>query len=76
MSTGGTTNVSINQEDKSMTYYIETPKEIFWSYSKLDATYRHVEFLYRDRAKFKEMKSDRFRSYLKNTPKKAYEIKD
>lgn len=68
--------MSIKQEDKSMTYYIETPREIFWSFSKMDATYKHIDFLYRDRAKFKEMKSDRFKSYLKNTPKNSYQIKD
>jgi hypothetical protein len=57
-----------------MIYLIETPKEIFWSDSKIDTIYRHVEFLYRDRAFYKEMDERRFSNLKKNTSKKVYRI--
>jgi hypothetical protein len=56
-------------------YLIETKKEIFWSNRKLDRDWKHAtEFLYRDRAKAKEITEERFKKLKNNTPKKLYEI--
>jgi hypothetical protein len=38
-------------------YTVETRDTIFWSERKLDATYKHVEFLY-GQARFGEMNKD------------------
>jgi len=38
-------------------YTVETRDTIFWSERKLDATYKHVEFLY-GQARFGEMHKD------------------
>lgn len=38
-------------------YTVETKDTIFWSERKLDATYKHVEFLY-GQARFGEMNED------------------
>lgn len=38
-------------------YTVETKDTIFWSERKMDATYKHVEFLY-GQAKFGEMSKD------------------
>jgi hypothetical protein len=38
-------------------YTVETKDTIFWSDRKLDATYKHVEFLY-GQARFGEMNKD------------------
>ena len=38
-------------------YIVETRDTIFWSDRKMDATYKHVEFLY-GQARFGEMNKD------------------
>jgi hypothetical protein len=55
-------------------YLVETPKEIFWSKSKMDTQYKHVEFFWRDRAKYREMPEFKFEKYKGMTKKKVWEI--
>lgn len=58
-------------------YLVETPKDIFWSNSKMDTQYKHVEFFWRDKARYREMDEGQFKRYLivkKN--KKVWEIKE
>lgn len=58
-----------------MIYLIETKQEVFWSKRKMDRDYKHAtEFLYRDRAKAKEMQPKQFERFKRNTSKKLYEI--
>ena len=57
-----------------MYYVIETPKEVFWSKQKIDATYKHVEFLYRDKAKWREIPDQNWKRFQKNCNKKLWEI--
>ena len=58
-----------------MIYLIETKQEVFWSKRKMDRDYKHAtEFLYRDRAKAKEMLPKQFERFKRNTSKKLYEI--
>jgi len=56
-------------------YIIETKGEVFWSKRKMDRDYKHAtEYLYRDRAKAKEMAPKQFDRFKRNTGKKLYEI--
>lgn len=55
-------------------YIIETPKEVFWSYKKMDTTYKHVEYLYRDKAKYRELEGARWKKFKSQTKKSIYEI--
>ena len=61
-----------NMQDKI--YFIETPKEIYWSPRKLDVAYKHIEFLYRDKAKAKELPEDKFKSYQNRSKKKLVRL--
>lgn len=51
-------------------YSVETPKEVFWSNRKMTAQWKHLEFLYRDRARYKEMTEDQFDRYKSSSKKK------
>lgn len=53
---------------------VETPDEIFWSKRAMDAQYRHMDFLWRDRAKYKEVSEFRFKKLAETTKKKVWEI--
>jgi len=55
-------------------YVIETKKDIWWSRSKMDATYKHIEFFWRDKARYKEMTMKRFNQLRQTTDKKVWEI--
>lgn len=58
-------------------YFVETPTDIFWSRNKMEAQYKHVEFFWRDRAKYKEMSENKFKNYLgTKSKKKVWELKD
>jgi len=56
-------------------YYIETPREIWWSKRKMDVTFKHVEMLYKDKARSKQAEEDKFKRYIKKVDKKIYELK-
>jgi len=60
--------------ESSKVYMVETPKEIFWSKMKMDRDYKHIEYLYRDKARAKEMTEERFKKYRNNTSKQFWEI--
>lgn len=62
-------------QPKEQVYFIETPRELYWSRRKLDVTYKHVEFLYRDKAKSKQMDEDRFKAYKGKSKKKVIHLK-
>jgi hypothetical protein len=66
----------MNKEDKDKIYLIDTKSHILWSSVKMKATYKHVEFLFRDRAKFKEVTSDQFNKLVRSTNKKMIEIEE
>jgi hypothetical protein len=66
--------MSLGKEDKI--YLIDTKSHILWSSVKMKATYKHVEFLFRDRAKFKEVSSDQFNKLVRSTNKKMIEIEE
>lgn len=55
-------------------FVIETKKDIWWSREKIDAQYKHVEFLYRDKARYREMSMKKFNQLKSSTTKKVYEI--
>lgn len=59
------------KEEEAPVFYIETPENIFWSTRKLDVTFKHVQFLFRDRAKLKVLKKSAMDRLLKNTQKKV-----
>jgi len=61
-------------KDGPTVYVVETPSSIYWSLSKMTAQYRHVDFLWRDKARYKEMSEFRFKNYTKSTPKTVQEI--
>lgn len=56
-----------------MIYVIETPNYILWSKSKMTAQYKHVEFMRRDRARFKSIPGRRLAQLLKS-PKPVSEL--
>lgn len=57
-----------------MMYCVETPTELWYSGSKIDATYKHIQFLYRDRAKYFEISDKDFESLRRGTRKSVYLI--
>lgn len=60
--------------DGPLVYIVETPDEIFWSKRKMDAQYRHMDFLWRDRAKYKELTEFKWGKLKETTKKKVWEI--
>jgi hypothetical protein len=60
--------------DGDTVYIVETPSEIFWSKRKMETQYRHMDFLWRDRAKYKELSEFRWAKLSSTTKKKVYEI--
>jgi hypothetical protein len=59
----------------SNVYTIETKGEVFWSKRKMDRDWKHAtEYLYRDKARAKELTQAQFEKFKKNTSKKFYEI--
>jgi len=61
-------------EDEEMVYIIETPDEIFWSKRKQPVQYRHVDFLWRDRARYKEITAFKWGRLSATTKKKIWEL--
>jgi hypothetical protein len=58
-----------------MIFLIETPREVFWSPSKMDRDFKHaVEFLYRDKARAKQMTPRQFDKFKKQAPKTVHAI--
>ena len=55
-------------------YIVETPEEIFWSRRKLDTQYKHIEFLWRDRARYKELSEFKWGRLSATTKKKIWEL--
>ena len=41
--------------EKGIVFVVETQNEIYWSTRKLDATYKHTQFKYRDGARYREL---------------------
>ena len=59
-----------------LVYVVETPDEIFWSERKMETQYKHIEFLWRDKARFKELTRNQWRLLKKRTKKRIWEITD
>lgn len=58
-----------------MIYIIDTKDAIFWSRRKMDRDFKHAcEFLYRDKARAKELTQKAFNRLKQSTPKKVIEI--
>jgi hypothetical protein len=55
-------------------YVVETPDEIFWSKRKLTTQFKHLEFLWRDRAKYKELTPVKWGQLKERTSKKVWEL--
>ena len=58
-------------KQESKMYIIETKDEVFYSERKLDVTFKHVEFLYRDNVRYKELTPEQF-DKLKMRNKKKF----
>jgi hypothetical protein len=63
-----------DKEDSAMMYYVETPTEVFYSRRKLDVQFKHIEYLWRDNARYKEVASHKWEQLLNITKKKTWEI--
>jgi hypothetical protein len=59
-----------------MIYVVETPKEVFWSKSKMDAQYHHVQYFWKNKAKYKEMTDIKFKNFKNISNKKFWELND
>ena len=58
-------------------YCIELKKDVLWSRSKMDAQYRHAcDYMFRDRAKYKEVTQKRFNQWKSTSNKKFIEIEE
>ncbi len=44
----------------STLYIVDTPQALYYSTSKLEATYKHVEFSYKDKARYKEVQQSKY----------------
>mgnify|MGYP003543810601 CR=1 FL=1 len=64
----------IESSGVQIVYIVETKKEVFWSKTKLDAQFKHIEFLYKDQARFKEMTEEAFKKYTEKLSKKVIEL--
>ena len=62
------------KKECSKIYLVETPKDVFWSERKMDAQYKHIEFFWRNKAKYKEMTSLQFKNYRNISNKSFREI--
>ena len=60
----------------STVYLIETSREVFWSNRKLDAQFHHVSFLYKDKARYKEMEEEKFNTYAKHSSKRIIRLEE
>ena len=67
-------NKSKQSSDGETIYIVETPNDIFWSKRKMDAQYRHVSFLWRDRARYKELTEFKWGRLSATTKKSIWEI--
>jgi hypothetical protein len=68
-------SVKESQPKVGKMYIVETPKDIFWSIRKMDAQFLHAtKFLYKDKAKYKEVTSEAFESLIAQTKKKVRKI--
>ena len=60
---------------ESLVYVIETKSDIFWSRRKMDTQYIHAtQFLYKDRAIYKEMNPKQFEALKARTTKELREL--
>lgn len=57
-------------------YIIDTKDHILWSENKMTATHQHVLFLFKDRAKFKELSSSQFKNLKAVSRKKFIHMDD
>ena len=64
----------MKSSDGETIYVVETPEEIFWSKRKMDTQYKHMEFLWRDRARYKEISEFKWGRLSATTKKKVWEI--
>ena len=67
------TNQKVSKDGPTL-YIIETPSNVYWSPCKMATQYRHVDFLWRDKARYKEMSEFRFKNYIRSTKKVVQEI--
>lgn len=61
-------------ETTGIVYLVETPREIFWSERKLTSQYKHLDFLYKNRARYKEMPEVKFKSYCAGVKKRIIHL--
>ena len=61
-------------KNNDVVYLIETPEDIFWSKRKLTTQYKHCDFLWRDKAKYKEVVGAKFKALTQSTKKKLWEL--
>jgi hypothetical protein len=61
---------------EDMIYLVETPKEIFWSKRKMDTHAKHIEFLFRDKARYKVQKESLFQRYIRGTDKRVVKLEE
>lgn len=40
----------------------------------MDVTYNHIQFLYRDRVKYREMTEEKFNKFIESTAKKIIQL--
>lgn len=57
-------------------HLVETPREIFWSNRKLTAQWKHIDFLYKDKARYKEMTEDKFKEYCNRVNKRVIRLEE
>ena len=59
-----------------MIYVVETPRELFWSNRKINAQWKHIEFLYKDKARYKEFTEDKWSDYASKANKKLIQLEE
>ncbi len=64
------------QTKQDLIYYVETPDSVFWSSRKMDVQYKHVEYLYRDKVKYKSCSKKLFNGLQSTSKKKFYELNE
>ena len=50
---------NVQWPQNGIVYVVETQDKIFWSQRKLDATYKHTQFRYKDRVRYREVDAAR-----------------
>ena len=60
---------------ESLVYVVETKSDIFWSQRKMDTQFLHAtQYLYKDRAIYKEMNPKQFEALKTRTTKEMREL--